>query len=129
MSKHLSPLQTAIAVLAFAFVCLWAAYGVPLQNLIYDPSFYYAHVRSPLIDHDLDFANEANERLTCQFDGEDMEIGFNARFLVEMLSNLDSENVTIEMSAPNRAGILFPTEAETAQDDILMLVMPVMLNN
>ncbi len=58
MSKHLSPLQKAIAVLAFAFVCLWAAYGVPLQNLIYDPSFYYAHVRSPLIDYDLDFANE-----------------------------------------------------------------------
>ena len=78
---------------------------------------------------DLDFSNEANERLSCQFDGEDMEIGFNARFLSEMLSNLDSENVTIEMSAPNRAGILFPTEKENASDDILMLVMPVMLNN
>lgn len=78
---------------------------------------------------DLDFANEANERLSCQFDGEDMEIGFNARFLSEMLSNLDSENVTVEMSAPNRAGILFPTEKENSNEDILMLVMPVMLNN
>jgi DNA polymerase-3 subunit beta len=78
---------------------------------------------------DLDFANEANERLSCQFDGEDMEIGFNARFLSEMLSNLDSENVSVEMSAPNRAGILFPTENENKSEDILMLVMPVMLNN
>ena len=78
---------------------------------------------------DLDFANEANERLSCQFDGEDMEIGFNARFLSEMLSNLSSENVTVEMSAPNRAGILFPTEKENASEEILMLVMPVMLNN
>ena len=58
-----------------------------------------------------------------------MEIGFNARFLSEMLSNLDSENVSVEMSAPNRAGILMPTENENKQEDILMLVMPVMLNN
>ena len=78
---------------------------------------------------DLDFANEANERLSCQFDGEDMEIGFNARFLSEMLSNLSSENVSVEMSAPNRAGILFPTETAANGEDILMLVMPVMLNN
>ncbi len=78
---------------------------------------------------DLDFANEANERLSCQFDGEDMEIGFNAKFLSEMLSNLDSENVSVEMSAPNRAGLLMPAENENASEDILMLVMPVMLNN
>ena len=78
---------------------------------------------------DLDFSNEANERLSCQFDGEDMEIGFNARFLSEMLSNLDSENVSVEMSSPNRAGILFPTESDPSKEEILMLVMPVMLNN
>ncbi|HQW22796.1 MAG TPA: DNA polymerase III subunit beta [Bacteroidia bacterium] len=78
---------------------------------------------------DLDFANEANERLTCQYEGEDMEIGFNARFLADMLSNLEFENVTIEMSAPNRAGILVPANSENADEDILMLVMPVMLNN
>ena len=78
---------------------------------------------------DLDFANEANERLTCQYEGEDLEIGFNARFLADMLSNLEFENVTIEMSAPNRAGILVPANSENADEDILMLVMPVMLNN
>ncbi len=78
---------------------------------------------------DLDFSNEASERLTCQYNGQDMEIGFNSKFLAEMLSNLNCENVNLEMSAPNRAGILLPTENENAAEDILMLVMPVMLNN
>lgn len=77
---------------------------------------------------DLDFANEATERLTCQYAGEDMEIGFNSKFLIEMLSNLECENVMMEMSAPNRAGILLPVEKIEDGEDILMLVMPVMLN-
>jgi DNA polymerase-3 subunit beta len=77
---------------------------------------------------DIDFANEAHERIGCQFDGEDMEIGFNAKFLIEMLNNLSGEEITIEMSTPNRAGILFPS-IKDKNEDILMLVMPVMLNN
>ena len=77
---------------------------------------------------DLDFSNEANERLSCEHDGEDLEIGFNARFLVEMLSNIDSDEITLKRSAPNRAGIITPNEKEE-EEDILMLVMPVMLSN
>ncbi|MGJ1385293.1 DNA polymerase III subunit beta [Sphingobacterium spiritivorum] len=77
---------------------------------------------------DLDFSNEAHERLSCQFEGDDMEIGFNAKFLVEMLNNLNSEEVIIEMSTPNRAGLLIPAIKDD-NEDILMLVMPVMLNN
>jgi len=77
---------------------------------------------------DLDFANEAHERLSCQFDGEDMEIGFNAKFLIEMLNNLDCEEVQLEMSTSNRAGLLTPLVSEE-NEDVLMLVMPVMLNN
>ena len=77
---------------------------------------------------DLDFANEANERLTCQYDGEDIEIGFNAFFLVEMLSNLSSDQVNLELSEPNRAGILTPAETDDSEEQVLMLVMPVMLN-
>jgi DNA polymerase-3 subunit beta len=57
-----------------------------------------------------------------------MEIGFNAKFLIEMLNNLSGEEITIEMSTPNRAGILFPS-IKDKDEDILMLVMPVMLNN
>jgi len=77
---------------------------------------------------DLDFSNEAHERLSCQFEGEDMEIGFNAKFLVEMLNNLSCEEVVLEMSTPNRAGLLVPAIKED-HEDVLMLVMPVMLNN
>ncbi|MBM3435547.1 MAG: DNA polymerase III subunit beta [Bacteroidetes bacterium] len=76
---------------------------------------------------DIDYANEAKERLTCSYDGEDMEIGFNSKFLLDMLSNLESDMIKIEMSAPNRAGILIPVD-DNKNEDILMLVMPVMLN-
>ncbi|GAB2534728.1 DNA polymerase III subunit beta [Rufibacter soli] len=77
---------------------------------------------------DLDFSNEASERLTCQYDGEDMEIGFNAKFLTEMLINMDSDEITLELSTPNRAGLLIPSTNDE-EESILMLVMPVMLNN
>ena len=77
---------------------------------------------------DIDFSNEAHERLSCQYEGDDMEIGFNAKFLIEMLNNLSGEEVTIEMSTPNRAGLLFP-QTNDDKEDVLMLVMPVMLNS
>jgi DNA polymerase-3 subunit beta len=77
---------------------------------------------------DLDFSNEANERLVCEFKGEDMEIGFNAKFLVEMLGNLDTETIELNMSLPNKAGLISPVE-KNKNEDILMLVMPVMLNS
>lgn len=77
---------------------------------------------------DLDYSNAANERLACNYSGEDMEIGFNSRFLLEMLSNLDTDEITFEMSAPNRAGLIIPQNVENEAEDILMLIMPVMLN-
>lgn len=77
---------------------------------------------------DLDFSNEANERLSCEHDGEDLEIGFNARFLIEMLNNIDGKKVEMDFSEPNRAGLILPAEKEE-NEDVLMLVMPVMLNN
>ncbi len=76
---------------------------------------------------DLDFSNEANERLSCEHDGEDIEIGFNAKFLIEMLTNMDSDKIKLTMSAPNKAGVILPAEKDMSED-ILMLVMPVMLN-
>ena len=77
---------------------------------------------------DVDFSNEAHERLGCQYEGEDMEIGFNAKFLIEMLGNLEGDEVTLEMSTPNRAGLLIP-QTNNDNENVLMLVMPVMLNN
>jgi len=76
---------------------------------------------------DLDFSNEANERLSCEHEGDDIEIGFNAKFLIEMLTNLDTDQIKLNMSASNKAGVIFPAEKDKAED-ILMLVMPVMLN-
>jgi DNA polymerase-3 subunit beta len=78
---------------------------------------------------DLDFSNEAIERLNCQYEGQDMEIGFNSLFLLDMLNNIDTELVNLEMSAPNRAGILLPVDYDNKEEDLLMLVMPIMLHS
>tara|TARA_B100000886_G_scaffold334462_1_gene290017 strand:+ start:106 stop:1227 length:1122 start_codon:yes stop_codon:yes gene_type:complete len=77
---------------------------------------------------DLDFSNEAFERLSCNYVGEDIEIGFNSRYLLEMINNLTSEQINLEMSAPNRAGIIIPQDGMSENEEVLMLVMPVMLN-
>jgi DNA polymerase-3 subunit beta len=77
---------------------------------------------------DIDYSNKAEERLTCSYQGDDMQIGFNSRFLTEMLNNMDSEEVTLEMSLPNRAGILTPSDGLDEGENVTMLVMPVMLN-
>lgn len=77
---------------------------------------------------DIDFENEAQEKLKCQYTGEDLEIGFNSKYLSEMISAVDSSELKLEMSQPNRAGVLTPVSAEDGED-ILMLVMPMMLNS
>lgn len=78
---------------------------------------------------DVDYSNRAEERLTCSYQGDDMQIGFNSRFLVEMLGNLSSDEVSLELSLPNRAGILTPADGLDPGEEVTMLVMPVMLNN
>jgi DNA polymerase-3 subunit beta len=77
---------------------------------------------------DLDYSNKADERLTCDYQGDDMQIGFNSRFLIEMLNNLNCDDVSLEMSLPNRAGILTPVDGLDDGEHVTMLVMPVMLN-
>jgi len=72
---------------------------------------------------DLDFSNNADERLTCSYNGDDMDICFNSKFLLEMINNMDTENVALTLSSPNRAGILLPETNEDGED-LLMLVMP-----
>ena len=78
---------------------------------------------------DIDYSNKAEERLTCSFQGDDMQIGFNARFMIEMLSNLSSDEIQLELSLPNRAGIITPADGLEEGEKVTMLVMPVMLNN
>ncbi len=78
---------------------------------------------------DIDYSNKAEERLTCDYQGDDMQIGFNSRFLTEMLNNLNADDVQLEMSMPNRAGILTPIDGLDEGEHVTMLVMPVMLNS
>ena len=77
---------------------------------------------------DVDYSNEAKERLNCNYEGMDMEIGFNSKFLLDMLNNISTSQIMLELSAPNRAGILLPVDPVNKDEDILMLVMPVMIN-
>jgi DNA polymerase-3 subunit beta len=77
---------------------------------------------------DFDFSNEANERLPCEYDGEDLEIGFNSKFLIQLLSIMDCKEIIFSMSQPNRAGLITPSE-NIQGEDLLMLVMPVMLSS
>ncbi|KPL25522.1 MAG: DNA polymerase III subunit beta [Bacteroides sp. SM1_62] len=77
---------------------------------------------------DIDFSISAYERLNCQYDGEDMEIGFKSTFLIEILSNLSSADVVVELSDPTRAGIMLPAVSENEAEDVLMLLMPMMIN-
>lgn len=77
---------------------------------------------------DIDFSISAVERLNCEYDGEEIEIGFKSTFLLEILSNISASDVKMEMSDPSRAGLLLPAETEEDAEDVLMLLMPMMIN-
>ena len=78
---------------------------------------------------DIDYSNKADENIDCDYKGDDIQIGFNSKFLIEMLNNLDTEIVTLSMSHPNRAGIIRPESTGNKNEDITMLVIPVMLSD
>lgn len=76
---------------------------------------------------DVDFARSAVERIACQYEGDEIEIGFKSTFLLEILSNIDSADVKIELSDSARAGLFLPAEKAIDEEDILMLLMPMMI--
>ncbi len=77
---------------------------------------------------DIDFSISAVERLGCEYEGEEIEIGFKSTFLLEILANISAGDVRMEMSDPSRAGLLLPAETEEEAEDVLMLLMPMMIN-
>ncbi|MDR2886981.1 MAG: DNA polymerase III subunit beta [Bacteroidales bacterium] len=77
---------------------------------------------------DIDFSISAYERIKCQYDGEDIEIGFKSSFLLDILSNLSSTDVMVELADPTKAGLFLPAIAENESEDLLMLLMPMMIN-
>lgn len=80
-----------------------------------------------LSSQDVDFSFEGNERMQCQYNGEDLMIAFNARFVIEMLGATNSEEVYMELSTPTKAGLIKPMDQKESEE-LLMLVMPLMIN-
>jgi len=77
---------------------------------------------------DIDFGSEAKENISCDYNNDDLEIGFNSSYVVDVLSHLDSDEVQFKLSSPNRAAIVSP-QTHNDGEDVLMLIMPVRLNN
>ena len=77
---------------------------------------------------DIDFSTSAEETVTCQYSGTPMSIGFKSSFLIDILNNISSTYIVIELADPSRAGVIIPEEQEE-NEDLLMLLMPMMLND
>lgn len=77
---------------------------------------------------DIDFSISAHEKIKCQYEGDEIEIGFKSVFLLEILANIASQDVMIELADPTRAGLFLPGETENESEDLLMLLMPMMIN-
>ena len=77
---------------------------------------------------DLDFATAAKEHLTCEYTNKPMSIGFKGSSLLEILNNIDSEEVVLQLADPSRAGIIVPA-TQPENEDVLMLIMPMLLND
>jgi len=77
---------------------------------------------------DIDFSTSAEETLMCQYEGNQMSIGFKATFLIDILNNISSQEVLMELADPSRAGVMVPVE-QNEEEDLLMLLMPMMLND
>ncbi|WP_455077926.1 DNA polymerase III subunit beta [Prevotella histicola] len=89
------------------------------------------HVAAGLLElraEDIDFATSAKESVTCEYGGNPMDIGFKGSSMLEILNNLESEDVTIQLADPSRAGIIIPG-VQPENEDILMLIMPMLLND
>ena len=78
---------------------------------------------------DIDYAIAGKETINCQYDGDEMEIGFKSNFLIEILNNIGTTEVTLELSDPTRAGIVVPKDNDNDSEEVLMLLMPMMINN
>ncbi len=78
---------------------------------------------------DIDYSISADEELPCQFDGNPIDIGFKAVFLIEILNNMPTSDIVLELADPSKAGLILPFDNDTKDEDMLMLIMPMMLSN
>ncbi len=84
--------------------------------------------RIQISGQDIDFSTSAEETLMCQYEGTPMNIGFKSTFLIDILNNMSSQEIVMELADPSRAGVVVPVEQEE-EEDLLMLLMPMMLND
>ncbi|MDR3187595.1 MAG: DNA polymerase III subunit beta [Prevotellaceae bacterium] len=81
-----------------------------------------------ILAQDLEFAQSGVERIACQYEGDELEIGFKSAFLIEILTNLHTQEVSLEFSDSSRAGLILPVGEDPEKEDTLMLLMPMMIN-
>ena len=79
-------------------------------------------------DRNKDYSISAEEKVACNYTGDDLTIGFKASFLIEILNNISATEVLVELSDPTRAGVILPLENKE-NEDLLMLLMPMMLSD
>ncbi len=103
-----------------------SVFANPASNLV---KFTITNNQLMVSAQDIDFSISGEERLICEYEGQDMQIGFKSIFLLEILSNISSTNVILELSDPTRAGLFLPYDNENADEDVLMLLMPMMINS
>ncbi|MDR1417322.1 MAG: DNA polymerase III subunit beta [Prevotellaceae bacterium] len=82
-----------------------------------------------ILAQDLDFSQSGVERIACQYEGDELEIGFKSSFLIEILMNLHTQEVSLEFSDPSRAGLILPVGEDAEKEETLMLLMPMMINS
>lgn len=90
--------------------------------------FHIESGRFEVSSEDIDFSTSAKEQLSCEYNGSPISIGFKGSSLMEILSNLTSDNIIIQLADPSRAGIIVPAE-QPENEDVLMLIMPMLLND
>ena len=96
----------------------------PASNLV---KFDLSNGTIVISAQDVDYAMSGHETITCQYEGEEMAIGFKSPFVQEILSNLNTESLVLELSDPSRPGLFLPFESDNENEDLLMLLMPMMV--
>ena len=119
--NHLS-IERAVLLNALKRVCIFS------NQTTHQVKFQIHGNEMNLSGEDIDFSNKAQEQIKCEYSGQDIEIGFNGKFLIEILNTLESEKINMLFSSPSKAAIITPEKRKEDIENILMLVMPVMLN-
>ena len=121
-NPHKATLDRAAFMSALKRVSVFSSAASSLIKLHLD------YNRIQISGQDIDFSTSAEETLMCQFEGNPMSIGFKSTFLIDILNNISSQEIIMELADPSRAGVILPVDQED-EEDLLMLLMPMMLND